>query len=104
MKTPDISQELIGGILVSDAAGHYPGLELLNYIYGCSDGILPDVSSPEFERAGQDFARRLVWDPKTFADKKLGEDAFVGDEAQAVLGHLLRCLQLPVADRGSTNW
>jgi hypothetical protein len=104
MKTPDISQELVGGILVSDAAGHYPGLELLNYIYGCSDGILSDDPSPEFERAGQDFARRLVWDPKNFADKKLGEDAFVGDEAQAVLGHLLRCLQLPVADRGSTNW
>ena len=104
MKTPDISQELVGGILVSDAAGHYPGLELLNYIYGCSDGVLSDDSSPQFERAGQDFARRLVWDPKTFADKKLGEDAFVGDAAQVVLGHLLRCLQLPVADRGSTNW
>jgi hypothetical protein len=104
MKTPDISQELVGGILVSDAAGHYPGLELLNYIYGCSDGILSDDPSPEFERAGQDFARRLVWDSKAFGDERIGEDAFVGTEAQAVLGHLLRCLQLPVADRGSTNW
>jgi hypothetical protein len=104
MKTPDISQELVGGILVSDAAGHYPGLELLNYIYGCPNGILSDDPSPKFERAGQDFARRLVWYPQYFADKNLGEDAFVGDEAQAVLAHLLRCLQLPVADRGSTNW
>ena len=105
IETPAISQELIGGILISDAAGHYPGLELLNYIYGCSDGILPDISSPEFEWAGQDFARRLVWAPEIFAKKKLGENAFVGEEAQAVLGHLLRCLQLRVPNRsGPTSW
>ena len=44
MKTPDISHELRQ--LVADAAGHYPGLELL-IAYGCQSDILSDVEAPQ---------------------------------------------------------
>jgi hypothetical protein len=104
MQTPEISHELTGGILLADAAGHYPGLELLNYVYGCQTDILSDAEAPMFVKVGQDFARRLVWDQDRFANDNMGSAAFVGDDASAVLAALLRCLQLRVPDRKSTNW
>ncbi|UTP40559.1 hypothetical protein M9M90_05080 [Phenylobacterium sp. LH3H17] len=104
MKTPDISQALVGGILVADAAGHYPGLELLNYVYGSEDGVLANGENPKFVRTAQDFARRLVWDPERFADTAAGREVFVGDGAEEVLRQLLKCLQLPVPDRKTPNW
>lgn len=104
MKTPDISTALTGGILVSDAAGHYPGLELFNYVYGTGGEILPLDKAPTFKRNGQDFARRLVWDPEGFSQFQLGERIFVGEQAAEILRHLLGCLQLRVPDRKTSNW
>ncbi|WP_406815126.1 hypothetical protein [Mycobacterium sp. M23085] len=104
MQTPEISHEMVGGILLADAAGLYPGLELLNYIYGCPTDILSDADAPTFVRVGHDFARRLVWDQDRFAADNMGSDAFVGEDASAVLAALLKCLQLPVPDRKSANW
>ncbi len=103
-KTPDISLELFGGILVADAAGYYPGLELMNYVYGCVHGILPDIPNPRFERIGQDFARRIVWDQEKLLDDKKRYPKSPPTEAAGVLEHLLKCLQLEVPDRTSTNW
>ncbi len=105
VRTPTISVELFGGILVADGGGYYPGLELMNYIYGCVEDILPDSPSPHFNRIGQDFARRLVWDQENFLREHFGDDpepAIV--EAVSVLAHLLRCLQVDVPDRQSKNW
>lgn len=104
MKTPELSIALTGGILVSDAAGHYPGLELFNYLYGTAGEILPADAELTFTRTGQDFARRLVWDPERFAQSGLGEKVFVGEHADEILRHLLKCLQLPVPDRKTPNW
>ncbi len=104
MKTPQISLALTGGILVSDAAGHYPGLELFNYVYGTADDILTSTDTPTFTRTGLDFARRLVWDPERFAKLGLGEKFFVGENADEILRHLLSCLQLRVPDRKTPNW
>lgn len=104
MQTPAISHELFGGILLSDAGGHYPGLELLNYVYGCPTDILSDSDNPSFVKTGQDFARRLVWDRDNFVSDELGRDAFVGVDASEVLAALLKCVQLRVPDRKSSNW
>jgi hypothetical protein len=42
LKGPEVSRELFGGVLDFDAAGHYPGLELLNFIYcGVGEDLLP---------------------------------------------------------------
>lgn len=103
MKTPDISHELFGGVLVADGAGHYPGLELLNLIYGCQSGILPDEEAPRYIRTSHDFARRLVWDSENFANN-LAKSAFLGDDATTTLAYLFGSLQLNVPDRGSKNW
>lgn len=103
-KTPEISNELFGGVLVSDGAGLYPGLELLNLVYGCAEGILADSESPKYVRTGHDFARRLVWDAEKFADENLGELAFVNVGASTVVAHLLESLQLKVPERTSKNW
>jgi hypothetical protein len=105
MKTPDISKYVFGGILVSDAAGYYPGLELLNYIYGEKDGrVLPEDLEPVFRRTSQDFARRLVWDHERFTNDEDGRDVFVGSETEDTLRHLLSCLQMKVPNRKTGNW
>lgn len=105
MKIPEISNEIFGGILVSDGAGHYPGLELFNYLYREESGkILIAGNAPRFIRTSQDFARRLVWDYERFSLDDDGKDVFVGEETEHVLRHLLECLQLRVPNRKTRNW
>jgi hypothetical protein len=105
MQTPDVSLELFGGILLSDGGGYYPGLELMNLIYGCVGDILPITEAPEFVWTAQDVARRIVWDQENYIRENFGDNpgADVID-AFSNLAHLLKCLQVEVPGRKSTNW
>ena len=63
VKGPEISRRLFGGVLDCDGAGHYPGLELLNFVF-CTEGeqLLPAGDSIRMTRQAHEFARQLVWD------------------------------------------
>ena len=105
IQTPEVSLDLFGGILVADGGGYYPGLELMNLIYGCVEGILPTTATPRFVWTGQDFARRMVWDQENFVRENFGDTPNAEiSEAVSNLAHLLKCLQVDVPDRKSTNW
>ena len=94
-KIPTVSTSLFGGILVSDGAGYYPGLELLNLVYGVKGGeILPPPGEQAFLRRSHEFARKLVWDRGFHAHPNSG--LLVGDGTQGVLKHLFKCLQLRI--------
>lgn len=96
-KGPEVSRELFGGVLDFDAAGHYPGLELLNFVY-CSEGKdpLPSGDSAKIERRSHDFGRRLVWD-SSFKDDPRRHYVLLDDtSAEETLRELLRCLQLEI--------
>lgn len=96
-KGPEVSRELFGGVLDFDAAGHYPGLELLNFVY-CSEGNnpLPSQEVVKITRRSHDFGRRLVWDGN-FKDDSRRHDVLLNDtDAEETLRELLRCLQLSI--------
>jgi len=96
-KGPEISRQLFGGVLDFDAAGHYPGLELLNFVY-CSEGeeLLPTGETVKIKRRSHDFGRRLVWDA-SFKNDPRRHSVLLGDSAaEETLRELLRCLQLEI--------
>ncbi|MBL3557001.1 MULTISPECIES: hypothetical protein [Marinobacter] len=96
-KGPEVSRELFGGVLDFDAAGHYPGLELLNFIY-CGEGedLLPVGDVVKIKRRSHDFGRRLVWD-SSFKQDSRRHDVLLDDvAAEETLRELLRCLQLEI--------
>src|SRR5690554_131825 len=97
LKGPEVSRELFGGVLDFDAAGHYPGLELLNFIYcGVGEDLLPQGEAIEILRRSHDFGRRLVWDER-FVNDPRRHTVLLGDEsAEETLRELLRCLQLEI--------
>ena len=97
LKGPEVSRELFGGVLDFDAAGHYPGLELLNFVY-CGEGEepLPAGDSVKIKRRAHDFGRRLVWD-SSFEDDPRRHSVLLDDTAaEETLRELLRCLQLEI--------
>lgn len=96
-KGPDVSRELFGGVLDFDASGHYPGLELLNFVY-CGEGgdPLPTSDVVKITRRSHDFGRRLVWDA-SFKDDPRRHNVLLDDmAAEETLRELLRCLQLEI--------
>lgn len=94
-KIPALSIQLFGGILVSDGAGFYPGLELLNLVYGVENHeILPPPGKLTYVRRSQEYARKLVWDAEFQRHPNSGQ--LVGDGTLGVLKHLFRCLQLRI--------
>lgn len=97
LKGPEVSRELFGGVLDFDAAGHYPGLELLNFVYcGREEDVLPQGDSINILRRSHDFGRRLVWD-ESFIDDPRRNTVLLDDEAaEETLRELLRCLQLDI--------
>lgn len=97
MKVPDISKEIFGGILVYDGAGLYPGLELLNLVYGVTGGqVLPEAEKVTYTKSAHDFSRRLVWDYDKFsAEDDIGR-IFVGEHGEHAIKELLSCLQMPI--------
>lgn len=95
MKLPDISKELFGGVLVSDAAGFYPGLEFLNLVFCVADGaMLPPPGAVQYRLRSQEFARKLVWSEGFLGHPHAGH--LFGDSSRDVLQHLLKCLQLRI--------
>lgn len=105
-KGPDVSRELFGGVLDFDSAGHYPGLELLNFIFcGDSSDRLPSSDTVQITRRSHDFGRKLVWD-STFKDDARRHTVLLGDtSAEDTLRELLRCLQLEIPNGAKEpNW
>ncbi|WP_283188917.1 hypothetical protein [Pseudomonas sp. PMCC200344] len=93
LKGPDITKELFGGIFDSDGAGHFPGLELINFIVCGSGEILPgpEVKEIKLIRRSHDFARRLVAGrlPPDLKSKVL-----LNEHSENAVAHLLHCLEL----------
>jgi hypothetical protein len=96
-KGPEVSRELFGGVLEFDAAGHYPGLELLNFVY-CSEGEdpLPAEEIIKIKRRSHDFGRRLVWDGNFKTDPRRHDVLLDDKSAEETMRELLRCLQLEI--------
>ena len=100
VKAPRITTAVFGGVFDVDGAGHYPGLELINFVVCSTDGVLPPNGPARLRRATHDFARRLVTDHLTPDQRK----AVLMDahSAQAV-SRLLRCLELEVPNAVKTK-
>ncbi|MDO6825000.1 hypothetical protein [Marinobacter sp. 1_MG-2023] len=97
LKGPEVSRELYGGVLDFDTAGHYPGLELLNFVYcGGVDDILPRGNAVNIVRRSHDFGRRLVWDESFINDPRRHTVLLDDEAAEGTLRELLRCLQLDI--------
>lgn len=94
---PAVSRKLFGGVLEFDGAGHYPGVELLNLIFGTEDSTLfPTDEKVHVRRRAHDFARKLVWG-KDLVELYEAEDPVLYDvQSGEALGRLLECLQLPI--------
>src|SRR4051794_38871028 len=92
----EISRRLFGGVLDFDGAGHYPGLELLNFIY-CAEGedLLPQEEAIKITRRAHEFARQLVWDEE-FSKNAKRREVLYDDDTEEALRHLLKCLQLDI--------
>ncbi|MBT6182490.1 hypothetical protein HOI04_01255, partial [archaeon] len=51
---PEISTDIFGGVLEVDTSGVYPGLELLNFIYGSPEKTpLPQGNDLKFSKYSQ---------------------------------------------------
>lgn len=93
VKAPAITTAVFGGVFDVDGAGHYPGLELINFVVCSTDGMLHIDGPVRLRRATHDFARRLVTDQLPVEQRK--EVLIDAHSAQAV-SRLLRCLELDV--------
>ena len=102
LKGPRITNALFGGVFNIDGAGHFPGLELINFIICCTDGILPGahVHNVKMRRISHDFARRLAADvlPADMRSKVL-----LDEQSEHAVAYLLRCLELEVSNTIKTK-
>jgi len=102
---PEISKDIFGGILDVDSSGFYPGLELLNFIYGYAEPtLLPKGDGLKFSKYSQDYARRLVWDYENFNAKCMGQDVFIGKNASETIQKIMECLKITIPNRKTKNW
>lgn len=93
---PALSRKIFGGVLDYDGAGHYPGLELLNLVFGTTGGeLLPNGESVRAQKRAHDFARRLVWD-EGFRNTPDTRKVLYDEETEEAVRYLLSCLQLPI--------
>lgn len=93
VSAPDITKKLFGGIFDVDGSGHYPGLELINLVVCCSEGILPQTEKVFVYRAAHDFARQLITD-NLQAERRSA--VLLDAHTEHAVAHLLRCLELEV--------
>jgi hypothetical protein len=103
---PNVTKLLFGGVLDIDGAGHYPGLELLNFILCCPDGILPgaNISQVRITRRSHAFARRLVAADSDLSETECSAVLLDAESRQAIV-HLLRCVELAVPNAvKSKSW
>lgn len=91
VSAPDITKKLFGGVLDVDGAGHYPGLELINLVVCCAEGILPQTDKVHIRRTAHDFARQLVTDS---LDNEKRDAVLLDTHTAHAVAHLLRCLEL----------
>jgi hypothetical protein len=96
LKGPEISRQIFGGVLDYDGAGHYPGLELLNFVFGTESKLLLPASDPILiRRRAHDFARKLVWGEK-FHEHIGRRDVLYDDDTEDAIRRLMECLQLDI--------
>lgn len=93
VSAPDVTKELFGGVFDVDGSGHYPGLELINLVVCCAEGILPQTEKVHIVRVAHDFARQLVTD--SLAPQRKAA-VLLDDHSASAVAHLLRCLELEV--------
>jgi hypothetical protein len=103
---PEISRAIFGGVLEYDGAGHYPGLELLNLVYGTgTETLLPDEDEIHIRRRAHDFARKLVWSEDVFEEHPLKDEVLYDRFSGEALRRLLECLQLEIpSTKQRPNW
>jgi hypothetical protein len=99
-KAPDVSLDVVGGILDYDGSGWYPGLELFNFVFGTEE-LLPKDEKVRVTRRAHDFARRLVWD-SAFSRDNEGRDVLFDQSTEEALRHLLACLQMEIPSTAKT--
>lgn len=93
VSAPDVTKRLFGGVFDVDGSGHYPGLELINLVVCCDEGILPQSESVHIYRVAHDFARELITDT---LDPVRRSTVLIDDHSANTVAHLLRCLELDV--------
>lgn len=104
LTAPEVSRKLFGGVLTYDAAGHYSGLELLNFVFG-NDIVLPPGEEMLIRRYAHDFARRLAWDDTIDQDPRYEKILLSNPDAERTLRSVLRCLQLEIPNlKGDPAW
>ncbi len=104
LKGPEVSRGLYGGVLDSDGAGFYPGLELINLIFSCGSDMLPKTGRVKLLRRAHDFTRKLVWDD-SFSSHPRRRETLLDDESEEALRQMFECLQLPIPGlRKTPTW
>lgn len=97
VKAPQIGRKIFGATLDYDGAGYYPGIELLNLVFSCTDDeLLPDIEKVEIKRRSHDFARKLVWGEEEFLSHPMHDQFALNESSIVALRHLLQCLQLEI--------
>ncbi len=105
MKAPDASLSIFGGILIYDGMGYYPGVELLNFIFGTpDDNLLPSGGPILVKRVANEFARKLVWDDG-FNSSDFETDVLYDEQTESSIRYLMECLQLEIPNlRKKPTW
>ena len=96
IKGPAISRKIFGGVFEYDGAGYYPGLELLNLVFGGGDHILPADPEIKITKISHDFARRLVWDDEFEKHPERSKVLIDEGETERALRRMFECLQLEI--------
>jgi len=99
-KAPDVSRNVFGGVLVTDGAGHYPGLELLNLIFCNTSDRLLSEDEQQYLLHSHDFARKLVWSPE-FSKHPKSREVLLDRKTEEALRSLLLCLQLDIPNKSN---
>jgi len=92
LQAPELSIEMFGGVLDADSSASYPGLELINFLLGCSGGVLPEQADIKITRYAHDFARRLVRDETLSKEDKA--NVLADKHSEEAIRKLLKCLEL----------
>jgi hypothetical protein len=93
VSAPDVTKTLFGGVFDVDGSGHYPGLELINLIVCCTEGMLPQTEKVNVIRAAHDFARQLITDVLPVERRSA---VLIDAHTEHAVAHLLRCLELEI--------
>ena len=90
VRAPQIGRKIFGATLDYDSAGYYPGIELLNLVFSCTDNeLLPEKEGIEVLRRSHDFARKLVWGEEEFISHPMSDEFALNEFSVVALRHLL---------------